>query len=270
MTNQPQTWHYGLMARWWAEFVTDGGDDLAYFQRAVERYGQPALDLGCGAGRLLIPMRQAGLDVDGCDISADMIALCRRRADRDGVAPALSVQPMHKLDLPRTYQTIYICGSFGIGGRREHDREALRRCYHQLAPGGTLVFDHHLPYEDPNEWRHWLPEERAKLPEPWPEPGPGDRRRAANGDELERLFRLVDIDPLAQRETRQVRASLWREGRLIAQEEHTIELNPYFCREVLLFLELAGFTDIAVYGRHSEQPATPEDRAIVFVARKTG
>jgi hypothetical protein len=39
---------------------------------------------------------------------------------------------------------------------------------------------------------------------------------------------------------------------------------------VLLFLELAGFRDVAVYGRHSEEPAKPDDRAIVFVARKTG
>jgi len=24
MTGQPVTWHYGLIARWWAEFNTDG------------------------------------------------------------------------------------------------------------------------------------------------------------------------------------------------------------------------------------------------------
>jgi hypothetical protein len=24
MTDRPQTWHYGLVARWWAEFNTDG------------------------------------------------------------------------------------------------------------------------------------------------------------------------------------------------------------------------------------------------------
>jgi SAM-dependent methyltransferase len=268
MTDQPQTWHYGLMARWWAEFVVEGGEDLAYFQRAVERYGQPALDLACGAGRLLIPMRQAGLDVDGCDISHDMIALCRERAERAGVTPALYVQAMHELDLPRTYRTIYMCGSFGIGGRREQDQEALRRCYQQLAPGGTLVFDVYLPYGDAEEWRYWRPEERGNLPLPWPEPGPTDRRRSANGEELERYFRLVDVDPLEQRITKQVRASLWREGKLVSQEERTILLNLYFRNEVLLFLELAGFRDVAVYRHGSEEPATSGDSAIVFAARK--
>jgi len=255
------------MARWWAEFVVDAGDELAYFQRAVERYGQPALDLACGTGRLLIPMRRAGFDVDGCDISPDMIALCRERAEREGVTPALYTQPMHELDLPRTYRTIYMCGAFGIGGRREHDREALRRCHDQLAPDGTLVFDHHLPYEDAEEWRYWLPEERGKLPLPWPEPG--GRRRAANGDEIEHHFRLVALDPLEQRQTMQVRCSLWRAGELTTQEEHTIQLTPYFRNEVLLFLELAGFRDVAVYGPHTDEPATSDDRVIVFLTRKS-
>lgn len=268
MTEQPQTWHYGLMARWWAEFVVDGGDELTYYRRAVERYGQPALDLACGVGRLLIPMRQAGLDVDGCDISADMIARCRERAEREGLTPDLYVQPMHQLDAPRTYQTIYMCGAFGIGGRREHDLEALRRCYIQLAPGGVLIFDVHLPYEASEEWRYWLRGERAKLPVPWRESGGGDRRRTVDGDELELSFRLVDLDPLAQRQTMEARCSLWRGGALVTQEVHAIQINLYFCSEVCLFLDLAGFSDVTVHRHLSDEPATSDDPVITFIARK--
>ena len=55
MSEQPQTWHYGLMAEWWAHFNV-GGPEIEYFRRYVER-GQPALDAGCGAGRLLLPPR---------------------------------------------------------------------------------------------------------------------------------------------------------------------------------------------------------------------
>ena len=57
---QPQIWHYGLMARDWAEFATDGGKEAVYFQQLIESSGQPALDLGCGTGRLLIPLLHAG------------------------------------------------------------------------------------------------------------------------------------------------------------------------------------------------------------------
>ena len=31
------TWHHGLMARWWAEFVEPEPDELAYYRAAIER-----------------------------------------------------------------------------------------------------------------------------------------------------------------------------------------------------------------------------------------
>ena len=95
-SDTPATWHYGLVAKWWAEFTEDG-PEIAYFQKHVER-GQPALDVACGTGRLLIPFLRAGLDVDGCDVSADMIAVCREKAEREGLSPTLFVQPMHELE----------------------------------------------------------------------------------------------------------------------------------------------------------------------------
>ena len=83
--DQPQTWHYGLVARWWAEFNVDG-DDIPYYRKLIERFGQPALDVACGAGRLLLPYIRAGLDVDGCDISAEMLALCHEKAEAEGLS----------------------------------------------------------------------------------------------------------------------------------------------------------------------------------------
>jgi SAM-dependent methyltransferase len=102
MPDTPKTWHYGLVARWWAEFNEDG-PEIAYFQKYVER-GQPALDVACGTGRLLIPYLRAGLDVDGCDVSRDMIALCREKAEREGLSPTLFVQAMHELKPPAEVQ----------------------------------------------------------------------------------------------------------------------------------------------------------------------
>ena len=81
MTKAPQTWHHGLVAQWWSKFNTEG-PEIAYFQGLIERYGQPALDVACGTGRLLLPYLRAGLDVDGCDISPDMLTRCREKAER--------------------------------------------------------------------------------------------------------------------------------------------------------------------------------------------
>src|SRR5207253_8319174 len=131
-----QTWHYGLIAKWWAEFNDDfRPHEIPYFQRYIERDGQPALDVACGTGRLLLPYLRAGLDVDGCDVSGDMIALCREKAEREGLSPNLWAQPMHALEPPRTYRTIYVCGAFGLGSTREQDFESLRRFRECLEPG---------------------------------------------------------------------------------------------------------------------------------------
>jgi len=49
-----------------------------------------------------------------------------------GLSPTLFVQPMHELDPPRRYKTIFICGAFGLGSTREQDFEALRRFHEYL------------------------------------------------------------------------------------------------------------------------------------------
>jgi len=79
------TWHYGLVARWWAEFDRDGAD-IGYFQRVIERCGEPALDLACGSGRLLLPFLRAGLDFDGCDVSEACSLTVPRRPSSRGSA----------------------------------------------------------------------------------------------------------------------------------------------------------------------------------------
>ena len=67
MTGEPVNWFYGLMAERVAEFTPDA-HQVPFFQREIERFGQPVLDVGCGAGRLLLPLLCAGVDIDGCDV----------------------------------------------------------------------------------------------------------------------------------------------------------------------------------------------------------
>jgi SAM-dependent methyltransferase len=265
MGEGPQTWHYGLVAKWWAEF-NDEGPEIAYFQRFIEADGQPALDVACGTGRLLVPYLRAGLDVDGCDISEDMIALCREKSASEELTPNLFVQAMHDLDLPRTYKTIIVCGGFGLGSSREQDFEALRRFYDHLEPGGTLVLDKEVPYADQKRWPFWLENERRSLPEEWPQPG--ERRRASDGAEYELRVRLIDLDPLDQCIRFEMRASMWQSGQLTAEEEHTLTERLYFRSELLLMMEQAGFVDVDVRGDYTDEEATGDHDFLVFIARK--
>ncbi len=268
MDERPQTWHYGLIARWWAEAGPPEPDELAYYRGAIEEFGQPALDLGCGSGRLLVPLLAAGLDVDGADISPDMLARAAERAAVGGFAPTLHAQAVHELDLPRRYRTIFACGVIGIGGTREQDRLGFRRVFAHLEPGGSFVIGHELPYEglDADRWARWLPGERGPLPREWP--SEGDRRPTTDGDELELLVRLADFDPLWQRLAYEVRARLWSRGSVVTEEERRLTENLYFAQELVLMLEDAGFGEIRIEGRHTGAPAAPDDGSVIFVARR--
>jgi SAM-dependent methyltransferase len=262
---QARTWHHGIVARWWAEFNIDG-PEISYFQNFIEDDGQPALDLACGTGRLLVPYLRAGLDVDGCDISSDMLALCRERAEAEGLSPTLFAQPMHELQLPRRYRTIVVCGGFGLGGNREQNLESLRRIYEHLEPGGLLLLDNEAPYADAGLWRHWPKEERQALPKPWREPA--DRRQGSDGAEYELRSRIVELDPLAQSVTLEMRADMWRHGEHVAAEEHVLRMSLYFTHELAAMLERAGFTDVSLRGDYADEEANADTEFVVFRARK--
>jgi SAM-dependent methyltransferase len=260
----PPTWHHGLVAEWWAEF-NQGGPEIEYFGRFVEA-GQPALDAGCGTGRLLLPWLHAGLDVDGCDASADMIARCREDAEHAGLEPRLFVQRLHELEPPRTYRTIVACGVFGLGSTRVQDQEALCRIHRFLEPGGTLLLDNEAPYANADHWREWTKDERERLPEPWPESG--IRERTDSGAEYELRARTTAVDPLDQTHTLEIRAEKSRDGELVAAEEHAISIRSYFRDELLLMLDRAGFTDVVVRGDYTDDEPTADNKFLVFIARR--
>ena len=88
MADEPLVWHYGLMAERWAEFNIDAAE-LPFFLKQIARFGQPVLDVACGTGRLLVPLLRAGIDVDGCDLSEDMLHHCRTKAARESFNPNL-------------------------------------------------------------------------------------------------------------------------------------------------------------------------------------
>lgn len=262
----PQIWHYGLVAREHAEFATEGGPEALYFQTIIETYGQPALDLGCGSGRVLIPLLKAGLEVDGCDYSPDMLAVCEDRAKRNGLSPTLYAQSMHLLDLPRRYRTIFACGVLGLGGEQPLAQQTMRRCYDHLRPGGIFVFDYSPRWNDPPAWLNRLPDSRHALPQAWPETS--ERQLLSDGTELENVARTVSMDPLEEVATRQMRCRLWKNGVLVKEEIQTQVVGDYSKNELLLMLEKAGFSQVQVNGSYTTQPATADDLVITFAALK--
>jgi SAM-dependent methyltransferase len=131
-------------------------DDRDLYRTAIERGGGAALELGCGNGRLLLDYRTAGLDVEGIDSSADMLAICRAHADRAGIDLTLHQADWTGFDLPRRYSTIYNpAGSFSLIDGDEHARRALTTWLRHLAPGGKLLVVMGIPRSDFDAQWEW-------------------------------------------------------------------------------------------------------------------
>ena len=124
-------------------------DDVEPYRSAIERGAGPALELGCGTGRLLLRYAAAGLDVEGIDSSADMLAICGQHAATMGVSVTLHNTDWTEFDLPRRYATIYNpSGSFSLIDDDDRARAALATWMRHLAPGGRLLVAMGVPRAD--------------------------------------------------------------------------------------------------------------------------
>ena len=58
---------------------------LAYARDACVAGVSPVLELGCGTGRVTIPLAEAGHEVIGIDLSEPMLARCRAKVSERGL-----------------------------------------------------------------------------------------------------------------------------------------------------------------------------------------
>ena len=62
----------------WENARTLGRPDLPFWRHIASAAGGPVLELGCGTGRVSLPLARAGVDLVGIDRSASMLALAPR------------------------------------------------------------------------------------------------------------------------------------------------------------------------------------------------
>ncbi len=241
-------------------FDAEPFDDTAFIQDAIAAGGEPALEVGCGTGRLLLDFVATGLDVEGVDASEEMLDICRAKAAARGLPLTLHRQPMQELNLPRRFGTIYVpFGSFMLVPEVAAAREALRRFHAHLEPGGCAIIPLHLP---------WLADVAT---EPAPE---GEwcirRQRVRPADHaLVRCWQRAHFDFAAHREDLDLRFEVIVAGAVAEVEEHHQALRWYTQEEFADMLEAAGFDEIGIYRGHTLVPAGPDDGLFTFVAERS-
>jgi SAM-dependent methyltransferase len=120
-------------------------DDLsAILDIAAECQG-PVLELGCGTGRVLQPLVNAGYSVTGIDISPALLAVARAKlpiTNHQSPIPLIEAD-LRSFDLPHKHFAFAFCTSNTLMHlTTQADQFAvLRNAQRHLRPGGLLLID---------------------------------------------------------------------------------------------------------------------------------
>ena len=104
----------------------------------------PALELGIGTGRVALPLAETGLEVNGIDASAAMVA--KLRAKPGGDAIPVTIGDFGDVDVDRSYPLILAVFNtfFGLP-TQDGQLRCFRRVAAALAPGGAFVLEAMMP-----------------------------------------------------------------------------------------------------------------------------
>ena len=243
---------------------SSGWPDRPFYRAIIEQRDGPALDVGCGTGRLMLDYLQAGLDVDGIDNSPEMLALCREKAEAAGVdvRHRLFQQEMHLVALPRRYATIFVPSStFQLLTDASAARQAMARFHDHLKPGGVLV----MPFMS----KLW----RGRIVPPQMEWGDwrklGEATRLEDGATVRRWMR-TRYDHGEQLEHEENRYEVLHDG-VVIQTEH-LGRSPcvrwYTQAQARSLFEQAGFTVRTTTSGFTFDAAAAEDTTFCFIATR--
>ncbi len=124
----------------------EGEEDIAFFTQLAQRAGGPVLDLGCGTGRLSLPLAELGLDVVGLDVSLSMLQTFQRKLrEHHSIVPEkirLVCADMRRFSLRQTFSCA-ICSSntLLLMGDEDSIEEALSCTSRHLRRGGLFIID---------------------------------------------------------------------------------------------------------------------------------
>jgi ubiquinone/menaquinone biosynthesis C-methylase UbiE len=247
----------GLMAEAWDVFRGDTSNwaDRHFYLAAIQKYGQPVLDVGCGTGRLLLDYLQQGIDIDGVDNSPAMLAICQRKAENLGLKPALYEQYVERLEISRKYQTILVpSSSLQLIIELKAVQQAMKRLYVHLLPGGVMIASMMTLWKDG---------------EPLESQGERTAVREEDGVKFRQVARSR-FDPMSECEhTEDLYQKIIGE-KVVAEEVHqrSPATRSYTQSQIKEVFEQAGFQNLQLFSEFTFETVRPEDRLFVIVGQK--
>ena len=225
------------------------GAIVAFYEEILKKEGlkpRTAVDLACGTGSVSAILAGRGLSVIGVDMSEEMLTAAQQKCADLPNPPRFVRQSLQRLCLPRGVD-LAVCAldSLDYITNPEDCKEAIRRVWKALNPGGIFIFDVNTP----------------------------EKLRAMDGqvflDEDDDVYCVWrgEFDEESNicsygMDLFQRRGELWERS----FEEH----QEYAYSEATLrgFLKDAGFTRIEVFADRKLERPGPGEQRIYFKARK--
>ncbi|MFQ5698017.1 MAG: class I SAM-dependent methyltransferase [Myxococcota bacterium] len=227
------------------------GADIEFYRELARQAAGPVLELGCGTGRVLLPIAELGIPCTGLDASPRMLEVLRRRSQ----VPTLRLvcQRMQAFDLGEERFTLIFSAFRALQHLYsvEDQLACLARVRRHLAPGGSFAFDVFAPQL----------ERMAQVERPEQE----DVRFELEGEEI---VRFVSVRTDAASQILHVRMRYERRKGDSVLDDDVVEfrLRYFFRYELEHLLARAGFDDLEFLGGFDGRPYDYVSRETVVVA----
>lgn len=222
--------------------------DIEFYRDILLSRSGPVLEPAVGSGRILIPLIEAGIEVDGVDTSEEMLSSCRKRCHDRGIEVSLYKGSMVNFSIPKRYSALIVpTGSFLLMEKREDSVKALATFGEHLSAGGLFVVD--LIFPDSFDttaptFRSWV---------------------TLDGAVITLESRLVEVNFLNQTTTSLFRYEKWREGRLVDSELERFSLRWYGIDEFQMILKKVGYKVKDIVFNYSKSSSGESNSDVVTV-----
>lgn len=236
--------------------------DAPFYLELARRSGGPVLEIGCGTGRVLLPIARAGVEIHGVDNSGPMLEILKENLRREppGVRDRVSlhVGDMRDFRLNRKFSLVTIpFRPMQLMYTVPDQLRALTSAAAHLADGGTLAFDVFYPKFD----RLHLHIGEEQLEAEWSSPSSPDTI-------IRRYYRKDPVDKIHQTYALTFIFRSYRNGQLISEESEPLIMSYYTYPHLRALFLLAGLEVIAEYGSFDKTPLDNNAQEMIFLLRK--